>query len=86
MLRVVEVVSDMNIGGAGRLLLDRIKNMDREKFDITVVIPKGSMLKEPLLLENVNVCEVNGGKNRSLDIRGFLGMLPFSFQPARKIK
>ncbi len=75
MLRVVEAISDMNIGGAGRLLINRIRNTDREKFDISVVIPKGSMLKELLLLENVKVYEVDGGKNRSLDLKGFKGVL-----------
>lgn len=75
MLRVVEAISDANIGGAGRLLINRIKNTDREKFDIVVVLPRGSMLKSVLLAEGVKVYEINGGKDKSFDIKGFIGML-----------
>lgn len=74
MLRVLEVISDMNIGGAGRLLINRIKNTDKEKVDITVVIPKGSLLKSLLVLERVNLFEINGGKDSSFDIKGFFAV------------
>ena len=45
-MKVVEVISDMNIGGAGVLLLNRMKNTDLNKYRTTVVVPKGSLLKE----------------------------------------
>ena len=75
MLRVVEAISDANIGGAGRLLINRIKNTDRENFDIVVVLPRGSMLKSVLLAEGVKVYEINGGKDKSFDIKGLVGMI-----------
>ena len=75
MLRVVEVISDMNIGGAGRLLLNRIKNTDKEKYDITVIVPKGSLLLNPLKNENINVYEIDGGKNKSFDIKSIFEFL-----------
>ena len=71
MLRVVEVISDSNIGGAGRLLINRIKNTDRQKFDITVILPQGSLLLNELKKENINICEINGGKNKSFDVKSF---------------
>lgn len=44
MIKVVQVVSDTNIGGAGRYLLNYLKYYDREKFSVTVVVPEGSLL------------------------------------------
>ena len=44
MIKVVQVVSDTNIGGAGRYLLNYLKYFDREKYSVTVVVPEGSML------------------------------------------
>ena len=38
MLRVVEVISDMNIGGAGRLLINRIRNTDKTLFNSNNII------------------------------------------------
>ena len=53
MIRVVESISDKNIGGAGVLLLNKIKNMNSEKIDITVLVPKGSALtKKTQRVEN----------------------------------
>lgn len=46
MLKVVQVVSDTNIGGAGRYLLNYLKYYDRNRFAVTVVVPEGSQLSE----------------------------------------
>ena len=75
MLQVVEVISDQNIGGAGRLLVNRIKNTDISQYHITVIIPKDSMLLNLLKSENVNVIEINGGKNKSFDVKSFFEFL-----------
>lgn len=75
MLQVLEVISDQNIGGAGRLLINRIKNTDRTQYHITVIIPKESMLLDLLKRENVNVIEINGAKNRSFDLKCFFKFL-----------
>ena len=44
MIKVVQVVSDTNIGGAGRYLLNYLKYYDRDKYSVTVIIPEGSQL------------------------------------------
>ena len=44
MIKILHVISDRNIGGAGRLLLNLLKEADREKFDISVILPYGSLL------------------------------------------
>ena len=46
MLKIFQVVSDTNIGGAGRYLLNYLKYFDRKKFQVTVVMPEGSLLRE----------------------------------------
>ncbi len=46
MIQVVQVVSDTNIGGAGRYLLNYLKYFDRARFDVTVIVPEKSMLSE----------------------------------------
>ena len=46
MIKVIEVISDTNIGGAGILLINRLKHTNKELFDTTVILPKGSKLKK----------------------------------------
>ncbi|MBE7027716.1 MAG: glycosyltransferase [Ruminococcaceae bacterium] len=44
MIKIVQVVSDTNIGGAGRYLLNYLKYYDRDKYSVTVILPQGSLL------------------------------------------
>ena len=74
MIRVVEVISDTNIGGAGRLLLNRMKCSDREKINYTVILPKGSMLTPRLKQIGVGIVEIDGCYDRSFDIKGFFSL------------
>jgi glycosyltransferase involved in cell wall biosynthesis len=67
MIRVVEVISDTNIGGAGILLINRLSCYDRSVFTEYVILPKGSMLKKRLLQIGVKVFEINGCFDRSFD-------------------
>ena len=46
MIKVCQVVTDTNIGGAGRYLLNYLKYYDREKYEVSVVIPENSSLLE----------------------------------------
>ena len=60
MIRVLNIISDTNIGGAGRVILTYLRYADRNKFETLVAIPRGSLLK-PLLEEaHVTVYEVDG--------------------------
>ena len=43
MIHILEVISDTNMGGAGRLLLARLEKTNREKIRTTVLLPKGSL-------------------------------------------
>ena len=60
MIRILDIISDTNIGGAGRVILNYLRYADRNKFETLVAIPRGSLLK-PLLEEaEVTVYEVDG--------------------------
>ena len=55
-IKVLHVLTDKNIGGAGRWLLYYLKYHDREQFDVRVVLPLGSQL-----IPAVKALDVHGG-------------------------
>ena len=67
MIRVLNIVSDTNIGGAGRVLLNYLQYADRAQFHTMVAVPRGSLLKEPLEQVGAEVFEVDGIADRSYD-------------------
>ena len=64
-MKVVEIISDQNIGGAGVLLCTRLKYTDRKEFQTTVILPEGSQLKSRIESLNYSVREVRGAEDRS---------------------
>ena len=67
MLKVMNIISDTNIGGAGRVLINYLKYRDKENFDVSVALPRGSKLKEPLEALGSVVYEVDGMADKSMD-------------------
>ena len=65
MIRVLNVISDTNIGGAGRVLLNYMSRADCANFDVSVALPRGSLLKQPLEELGTTVYEVDGLTDRS---------------------
>ena len=59
-MRVLEVITDTNIGGAGILLETRCRYMDRSKFQITVALPRGAQLARRLRRMGIPTVEVDG--------------------------
>ncbi len=47
-MRVLHIISDSNIGGAGILLLNLLRHFDRAEVESIVALPKGSALTERL--------------------------------------
>ena len=45
---ILQVISDTNIGGGGRSLLNYLSCQDRSQFQSQVVLPRGSALKGPV--------------------------------------
>lgn len=65
MIRVLHFISDSNIGGAGRLLVHCLRHFDRTRFDVAVVLPRGSALL-PLIEETgTRVIETDAGRDAS---------------------
>lgn len=69
MIKVLNILSDTNIGGAGRLLVNYLKNFDRTKFDIAVVLPKNSDLKPYVEEVGYTVYETDHGRDKSFDMK-----------------
>ncbi|MCH5186158.1 MAG: glycosyltransferase family 4 protein [Oscillospiraceae bacterium] len=67
MVKIVEVSSDTNIGGAGKCLLTLLREIDRNEFDVEVILPKQSLLKPHVKDLGINVTEVDGIADKSLD-------------------
>lgn len=68
MIKVIHVISDTNIGGAGTVLLTTLHNIDRSKFEVKVVLPAGSALVPRIdALGFEHIC-TKGGADKSLDL------------------
>lgn len=65
MIRVLNIISDTNIGGAGRVILNYLRYSDRAQFHTMVAVPRGSLLKQPLEEAGAEVYEVDGMADRS---------------------
>lgn len=68
MIKVIHVISDTNIGGAGTVLLTTLRNIDRSRFDVKVVLPAGSALIPRVDALGFECICTNGGADKSLDI------------------
>jgi len=65
MTRVLNVISDSNIGGAGRVLLSYLTYCERSAFQVGVALPRGSLLIPPLEQLGAEVYPVDGLADRS---------------------
>jgi glycosyltransferase involved in cell wall biosynthesis len=69
MIKVLNIISDSNIGGAGRCVLNFLKCYDRQTFQLKVVVPTGSLLVPEIEALGVEVIQVDGIAEKSLDIK-----------------
>ena len=75
MIKVVNVISDTNIGGAGKCIINFCKNYDKKKYEIVVVLPKGSALVDELKGTGVKLIEIDGLKDKSLDFGSLVKLI-----------
>ncbi|KXL51966.1 putative glycosyltransferase EpsD [Anaerotignum neopropionicum] len=61
------VLTDRNIGGAGRWLLNYLKHHDRETFDVWVVLPSDSALYPEVTALDVAVIPMKDMEDKSFD-------------------
>ena len=64
MIRVLNVISDTNIDGAGRVLVNYLRFAHRDRFEISGALGRGSLREAPL--------EEAGGRGRRRE-RGRVG-------------
>jgi len=70
MIKVCQVVTDTNIGGAGRYLLNYLKYFDRNTYKVSVVIPKNSKLLEFIAAyQDVDIFQMPYMADKSYDKR-----------------
>lgn len=70
MIKVCQVVTDTNIGGAGRYLLNYLKYFDRETYKVSVVLPKNSDLLEFIAVyQDIDIFEMPYMADKSYDKR-----------------
>lgn len=69
MVKVLNIISDTNIGGAGRVLLNYLKYCDRAAFESSVCLPEGSLLTEPLRDAGASVYELKISADKSFDLK-----------------
>lgn len=69
MKKVLHILTDTNIGGAGRLLVNYLHCFDREKFHIKVILPVRSDLKPLVEAEGYEVIETEHGRDKSFDMK-----------------
>ncbi len=67
MKKVLHIITDTNIGGAGRLLVNYLHCFDREAFLIKVILPVRSDLKPLVEAEGYEVIETEHGRDKSFD-------------------
>ena len=68
-IKILHVLSDTNIGGAGVVLLNQLKHFDKDKFLIKVILPQNSKLKPEIENLGYEVIETQNGADKSLDRR-----------------
>ena len=69
MKQVLHIISDTNIGGAGRSLLNYLGSCDREQFRSAVALPRGSALLPALKALEVPLYEMDHMADQSLSLK-----------------
>ena len=72
-MKILHVLTDHNIGGAGRHFLTYLKEHDRIRFQPEVVLPVGSRLVPEV--HGVNIHEVRHIRDKSFSVKGLIGLV-----------
>ncbi|MDP4117989.1 MAG: glycosyltransferase family 4 protein [Bacillota bacterium] len=75
MIKVLNIISDSNIGGAGKCVLIFCENYDRTKIDLTVAVPQNSKLKPEIERRGVKVMEVPFISDISFSVKGVKALM-----------
>ncbi len=75
MIKVLQVSSDTNIGGAGKCILTYLKHYDSTRIKVAVALPKGSLLKPEIEKLGVGIFEMDIVGDKSLDLKAIGALL-----------
>lgn len=75
MKKVLNIISDTNIGGAGKALINFLKNYNRLDFQVVVVLPKDSLLAPQIEELGIRVVELDHISDKSFDFAAIRRML-----------
>lgn len=68
MIKILHVISDTNIGGAGVHLCNLLSQIDRSFFEISVCLPQNNLLAPKIRALDLPVIETKHGGDRSADL------------------
>ncbi|MBQ0126343.1 MAG: glycosyltransferase [Clostridiales bacterium] len=66
-MKILHIITDTNIGGAGKLLVAVLNNIDRETFDVCVALPRGSALLPLIEKTGTRVVLTEHGADKSFE-------------------
>lgn len=66
-LNVIHVITDKNVGGAGRWLLNFLSSYDREKLCVKVILPEDSLLIKDINLRETEIIFISNLQELSYD-------------------
>ena len=69
-MKILQILTDTNVGGAGIWLLNFLKSYDRENLDVKVVLPKGAILVEEVKKLGNEVIEAEKIADKSFSVPG----------------
>ncbi len=67
MKKCIQLISDSNIGGAGKVLLSYLANCNRKDFEHAVIVPAGSLLIPEIEALDIRVIPFEGMRDKSYD-------------------
>ena len=83
-IKVMHVISDTNVGGAGKYLIAYCEGRSRDKYDVHVVLPKESLLVPELKATNVNIIEIDGMNDNSKDLKAIKKLIKNTLKADKK--
>lgn len=75
MIKLIHIITDTNIGGAGVWVLNFLKAFDREKYEVGVALPTNSLLTPKIKELGIRTYEISGIADKSFSKEGINGFL-----------
>ena len=74
LIKVAHVITDTNIGGAGHVLLAYLNRRSWAEFDVSVIVPEGSLLIPELSKAGVKIYQIQNIAEKSFSLKAVFGL------------